>query len=776
MKGFKKVPRPKQALLALTVTALAGGGVLNLASAQEIGDPVWIAAAVAGLVPLAFSTVRDALKREPGVDIIALLAIAGALALGEYLAGAVLAVMVASGWALEDYAGARASRELRGLLERAPRVVQRYEMDGLAAAPLETVLAGDLLLVRPGEVLPVDGVVAGGGAVLDESALTGEAQPVEREEGDQVSSGTVNAGGPFDLRATASAEQSTYAGIVRLVKRAQESKAPFVRLANRYALAFVPLTLTIAAAAWAVSGETVRALAVLVVATPCPLILATPVAIVSGISRAAKRGIIMKGGGVLETLARARTLLFDKTGTLTAGRPAVTQVEAPAGIDSLELLRLAASLDQVSHHVLASAIVRAARSSRLNLPFPKDVAEEPGKGIRGRVNGTLVAVGRADWVTEERPLPRWAHKLRRRTAFEGMANVFVAVDGRLTGAFILEDPVRPDTPRTIRSLRRAGIRKMVMVTGDHVDVAETVGAAIGVDHVLAERSPEEKVEAVLMERRHGLTIMVGDGINDAPALAAADVGVAMGARGASASSEAADVVLVVDRLDRLAEALRISQRARGIAVQSVVVGMGLSFAAMVLAAAGYLAPVAGAFLQEGIDVLVILNALRALGGYTAVGSQGGPAAVLSQRFQSEHAELLPVVNHIRTVADSLGHIPSDEAQSDLREVYRFLTEEVIPHEMEEEETFYPLVASILGSDDATETMIRAHAEIKHLIRVFKVALEDFGAGSPSPEDLAELRRILYGLYAILRLHFAQEAEAYHSLVDTEPARGSAVVA
>jgi len=735
---------------------------------EGFAHAAWALTALAGFVPLATTVVRGLLRRETGVDIIALLAIAGALALQEYLAGAVISVMLASGWTLEDYAQARARSELSALLERAPRVVHRYEDGAISSPPLEDLRPGDLLLVKPGEIVPVDGFVVGNAAVLDESTLTGEAAPVERVSGDQVSSGTVNVATPFDMRATTTAEESAYAGIVRLVREAQESKAPSVRLADRYALFFVPLTLVLAGGAWLFSGDPVRALAVVVVATPCPLILAVPIAIVSGISTAARRGIIIKGGGALETLARARVLLFDKTGTLTAGRPTVSEVEAPEFPDANEMLRLAASVEQMSPHVLAAAIVRAARERALQLSFPSDVDEETGQGIRGSVDGRLVAVGRLEWVTTHKPAPDWVRRLRRRIVFDGFANAFIAVDGSLAGALVLEDPIRADTPRTIRALRRAGIKRIIMVTGDRAEVAETMGAAVGVDLVLAERTPAEKVDAVREEMPNGPTIMVGDGINDAPALAAADVGVAMGARGATASSEAADVVLVVDRLDRLADALRIARRARGIALQSVIVGMGLSAAAMVAAAAGYLAPVAGAFLQEGIDVVVILNALRALGGYGPARPRTALEAALTQRYQAEHSELLPWVNQIRIVADRLDILDPATALTEVRNVHKFLVERLLPHEEEEEATFYPRVATLMGGDDPTGTMIRAHVEIAHLTRLLGRLLEDMKP-STVVEDLPELRRVLYGLHAILRLHFAQEEEAYLSLVEVPAA-------
>lgn len=602
------------AILIIALIAVVSGAALWLAGAHTAADLAWAVAVVLALIPLTIAVVRDLLHRETGVDLIALLAMVGSLILGQYLAGAVVGLMLSGGQALERYASSRARRELSALLARAPQVVHRYE-DGILTSPnIGEVRKGDLLLVKPGEVVPVDGVVASVAAVLDESALTGESRPAERPEGDIVHSGVVNAGPPFDMHAITTAEQSTYAGIVRLVREAQSSKAPFVRLADRYAMWFLPLTLGVAAVAWAISGNPVRALAVLVVATPCPLILAAPVAIVAGISRAAHRGVIVKGGGALETLARASTLVFDKTGTLTSGSPRVASVETFGSMSPDELLRLSASLDQVSLHVFAGGIVSAARAKRLELDLPTDVGEHGGKGIEGVVGIHRVALGQARWLSGGEPLPDAAAILRRRMATNGAMAVYVAVDGAVTGALVIDDPVRADTPDTLRTLRLAGIKRIVLLSGDRADVAQAVGRSLGADVVLSEHSPEQKVQAVFDERGRGVTIMVGDGVNDAPALAAADVGIAMGARGASASSEAADAVIVVDRLDRVAEALLIARRARNIAVQSVLAGMALSGFGMVLATFGVLAPVAGAFFQEAIDVAVILNALRALGG------------------------------------------------------------------------------------------------------------------------------------------------------------------
>jgi len=523
--------------------------------------------------------------------------------------------------------------------------------------------------------------------------------------------------------------------------------------------------------AWLISGDPVRALAVIVVATPCPLLLAAPIAIVAGLSRAARRGIIVKGGGPLETLARARVLLFDKTGTLTAGRPRLAGVEAAPGVDPNDVLRLAASVDQVSPHVLAAAIVHGARERGLSLSFPIDVVETPGSGVSGRVDGREVQVGSADFAGHVGAgggsLPGWARELRRRGAVEGSTHVFVRADDRLAGALVLDDPIRPETPRAIRSLRRAGITRIVMVTGDHASVAEMVGAAIGVDGVLAERTPADKVDAVRQEMADSLgpVVMVGDGINDAPALAIADVGVAMGARGATASSEAADLVITVDRLDRLAEAIRLAKRSRQIAVQSVIAGMGMSLVAMGFAAFGALPVVAGALIQEAIDVAVILNALRALRGGTEVRAHVPGWEETSAGLRTEHRKLAPALARIRRLADGIDALPAGEAAAELEATRSFLVDDLMRHERQEDRTIYPMLAQAIGNEDATAALHRTHTEIFHLIGLYDRLVGDLPPEGPAREDLVDLRRVLYGLDAILRLHMAQEEELYVSLGD-----------
>lgn len=608
----------RRLIAATTLTGLVVGGLLHLAGASTEGSDMWAATTVVVLVPLVWSVVRSLAHRDVGVDAIALIAIATALILGQFLAGAVVALMLAGGNALEEYASGRAGRELKRLLERMPRVAHRRQAEKIVEVPVDEIRPGDLVVVRAGEVTPVDGVIATGEAVLDESALTGEALPVSRSAGEEVRSGSANAGDVFDLRVTRAAADSAYAAIVRLVRDAQSDRAPFVRLADRYAAIFLPVTLAVAGAAWAASGSAVRFLAVMVVATPCPLILAAPIAFVAGVSRAARHGVIVKGGGVIEKLGEARTVLLDKTGTVTLGAPAVECVVALDGLPPDELLRLAASVDQLSAHMLAEALVRDAAGRGLLLTAPERIEESPGQGIEGTVAGRRVAVGSSGWL-RDRGYAGTEKAARRldQIAAPGQARILVGVNGDLAGAVVMADQLRADSRNLVDRLRANAIRHVALVTGDRTSVAEAVGSALEVDRVYAEQTPEGKLDVVrALRARPDLrpVIMVGDGINDAPALAIADVGIAMGSPGATVSSETADAVIVLDRVDRVVDAIRIGRRSLGIARQSVSVGIGLSLIAMGFAAAGMVAPVFGALLQEAIDVAVIANALRALRG------------------------------------------------------------------------------------------------------------------------------------------------------------------
>ncbi len=758
---------PLTLLLLGCLAGLGGGGAAWIAGRHGLGDALWAATAALALVSTAVTLVQSLLRRSAGVDIIAVLAIVGALVLGEYLAGAVIGLMIATGRALEAYAANRAQRELSSLLRRAPRVAHRLRDGAVDTVSVEHVLVGDTLIAKEGDVLPVDGIVSSGPALLDEAALTGESRLVERQAGDQVRSGASNAGAPFHMRATASAADSTYAGIIRMVREAQASKAPLVRLADRYAQLFVPVALTVAGAAWLVSGNPIRALAVLVVATPCPLLLAAPVAIVSGVSRAARRGIVIKGGAAIETLARGKTLFLDKTGTITLGAPRLQRIALarPDG-DAAELLRLSASLDQMSSHVLATALVKAARERGLALALPTEVTEKAGLGVAGWVDGTAVRLGQFAWVCESTGPSSEQLAFRRRVMRDEGSIVFASIGDALAGAFVFDDSIRPDAPRMLRLLKRLGIEESVMLTGDHVTVAEPVGAAVGVDRVLADLTPEEKVNAVRQSRTDRVTIMVGDGINDAPALAAADVGIAMGSRGATSSSEAADVVLVVDRLDRLVEAVEIAQRTRSIAIQSMWMGMGLSLIAMGGAMLGLLSPVLGAVAQEAIDAAAILNALRALRDRREAARPRLSVDVVAG-LRREHRLLIPSVDEFRELADRLHEIPAADLRRQLDHIRESLVR-ILAHERMDEQQVYRSLAATLGGDDPLAAMSRTHQEIFHLARVFERLVDGLLHEGPDAEDLVDIRRTLYVLHTVLRLNIAQEDQLYLSLDPEAP--------
>lgn len=601
--------RFKTALLIAALAGLVAGLGLHFAGLVPQAHIVWSVGVLPVLAALLAEILRSLRRGEVGLDIVAALSMSAALAFGESLAAAVVAVMYSGGTFLESYAEGKARREMHTLLSRVPRTAMRHRDGGLEDVPLEEIGPGDRLLIRQGDVVPVDGTVTSEVAFLDTSALTGESLPVRLARGAEAMSGSTNAGEAFDLIATRRARESTYAGIVRLVEEAQRSKAPMSRLADRWSLGFLAVTVALGFAAWWFTGDPIRAVAVLVVATPCPLILAVPVALVAGLSRAAHFGVLVKGAKPLEAMAHIRTLILDKTGTLTDGRPQIVSIDSHTGMAEQDMLRFAAALDQASKHPVAQAIVAAAKSRNLTLPVPSEVVEVPGEGVVGIVEGRKVAVGGNSFVARR---AGGGDGGGHPALAAGSVLVALAVDGRLAGHLVMADPLREGTAGMLKGLRGEGISRILLATGDRVEVAEHVTEGLGLDGLRAGLSPDQKVLLVLSERKNGPVMMVGDGVNDAPALAAADVGVAMGARGAAASAEAADVVLLVDRLDRLRPGIEIARKSRRIAIESVVIGIGLSIVGMVAAAFGYLTPVQGAFLQEAIDVTVILNALRAL--------------------------------------------------------------------------------------------------------------------------------------------------------------------
>lgn len=758
----------RRALLPFVAAALLVGAAASIGGAGGLATAVWSLASGVVAVELVVLTVARLQQGRVAVDVVALVALIVSLVMDEALAGVILALMVASGDALEQYAHRRAERSLSELLSLAPKVAHRSAAGSFETVPVDEVVPGEVLLVKPGEVVPVDGSVLEP-AVLDESVLTGEAQSVPRAVGEWARSGSLNAGGAFRMRAAASAAESSYAGIVRLVRSAGVGRAPFVRLADRYAVVFVPVVFAIAGGAWLATGESTRMLAVLVVATPCPLVLAAPVAVVSGIACAARHGVVVKDGAALEAMGQTRTVLLDKTGTLTAGRAHVVAVVPAPGRDAADVLAMAASVEQASPHVLAAMLVREARDRGVALLEPAGVVERPGSGVGGSVGGRSVWVGGVASVDPEAWAP-WLGAAERRARREGCGATVVVVDGEPIGMVLFTDELRTDTSAALRALRRAGIDRVVMVTGDRLEVAEPIGTSLGIDQVFADRTPAEKLDVVRTESsmRPGITVMVGDGVNDAPALAAADLGVAMGARGATASSEAADVVLIVDRLDRLAGGVVIAKRSRAIARQSVLLGMGLSTLGMGFAAVGLLAPVAGALAQEAIDVLAIGTALRALRPPRSLRHTGSVPDSWSHQLAEGHGPLLLVLEELRAVALVLDTADEPIALASLRDVAARVSDEVVPHEREDESEVYPRVAERLGGNDPLASMSRTHQEIFHLASLLDRLVDDASSDGFGDEDRSEARRILYALDAILRLHFAQEEELLASITLDAP--------
>jgi heavy metal translocating P-type ATPase len=758
---LKRYPSFHVCIVGMTALGLAAGGVLFMTRKVGMAHAIWLACVVPSCVVLCISAVNAFRRREVGIDVLALVSMIVAAATGEFFTAAVVSMMVAGGRALEAFAQARAGAEMTALLKLAPNFANRYEAGEWRQVDPEAIRAGDRLLVRAGERVPADGALAHH-AELDESALTGEAAIRSRSAGEAVQSGVLNAGAPFEMIAAATVRDSTFAGIIRMVEAAQKTRSPTARLADRYAIFFVPVALLIAGACWIATGDVIRALAVLVVATPCPLLLAVPVAIVSGMSACAKHGVLIKSGDAIERLAQAQILFFDKTGTLTSGRARLVAIESSPGIKPERALQLAASLAQASCHVVAHALTLAARERGLALSAPSQVTECPGAGLIGTVDGSLVAIGSFTHAAAQAQAAPWSAAFLRRLGHEDGSAVFVDVDGVMVGAFRLADPIRLDTPRALRLLRRAGVSRIALLTGDRRDVAESIGASLGVSEIHSEQTPGGKLALIRSAREHGVVVMVGDGINDAPALAAADIGVAMGARGAAASAQAADIVLLTDRLDRLVDGLEVARRCQRIAIQSATAGMGLSIAAMIVAALGYLSPPYGAVLQEVIDIAVIGNALRVLrmrpGSHHQVLPRGD-----ASRLQAAHVNLEPVLGELRRLAEALPELPRQSVPAELARINELLVRVLLPHEKEDDVRLYPDLASRLAGEDPLAAMSGTHAEIFRTIHVLQRIAADLPAEGPDEEGMRELQRLLYVLDAVVRMHCAQEDELFHTL-------------
>lgn len=593
------------ALLTALFLYLTGNSTL---SDYLLGTVVFI-----GALPVAYRMLKDLWGGNYTVDIIALLAIITSFLLGEYLTGSIIVLMLSGGEALETYAMERAKKELTDLLKLSPVVAHIKKGDDVLDIPVEQAVVGDVLIVKPGETVPVDGIVMSGKSQVDESRLTGESLPVTKYESSMVMSGSINLEGVLEVKASKLASDSQFAKIVELVKQAEESKSPIERLADRYSGWFTIFTLSVAAIAWFITKDTHRILSVFVVATPCPLLLATPIAIISGISKAASRGIVIKNGGALETLARVKALIFDKTGTITMGSPKVLQADTYSSFSEADVLKYAASLDQLSVHILASSLVEhAAVNGNTKLMYPTDFVEDFGFGVSGMLDSKKFFFGKMAFLSKQGiSIPEEIKTQHDELKEKGEITVYLADDQKLLGAVHFADIIRDESKGLFIGLKQAGIQHMVMLTGDHASVANRIAEQVGIEDVRSDQLPEDKLAQVKSIKEQYQTVaMVGDGINDAPALAVADVGIAMGANGSTGSSEASDIVIRQDDLSRVKDAYIISKKTINIALQSIFTGMGISCLLMIIAAAGYIPPVVGAVLQEVIDVVVIINALR----------------------------------------------------------------------------------------------------------------------------------------------------------------------
>lgn len=574
-------------------------------------DRLWLGGLILLGLPLVWRALRGALRGRFAADLVASLAIVTAVLLEHPIPGLVVVLMQTGGEALERYAAGRASRAVEELEAAAPRRANRLRGREIEEIASDRVVVGDRVLVRPGEMVPCDGVVTDGYSHVDASRLTGEPMPVTAEPGIRLMSGSLNVEGPLTVEVTARAGESQYAKIVQLVRSAQLSKSPLQRMADRYAVAFTPLTLVVCLIAYLGSGDPLRILAVLVVATPCPLILAAPVAMIGGINRAARRSVIIRHGDALERLGQVTAALLDKTGTLTIGRPTVSAILPRAPFTAEDVLGYAAAVEAGSGHMLARSIVAAAADHPVTIPRATGVTESPGQGVTGRVNGHDIALGARAFVARRHPglAADWTE------SESGGLRAWLTVDGEAGGIIEFADRLRPEARRLVAGLRDLGLRRIVLVTGDDAAHARSIAEAAGLTEVRADLLPADKVTVVEeLEKSGEKVLMLGDGTNDAPALTRASVGVALAAHGGGITAEAADVVILADDPGRATEAIAISRRTLRIAKQSVWAGLGFSGVAMIVAAFGYIPPTGGALLQELIDVAVILNALRASAG------------------------------------------------------------------------------------------------------------------------------------------------------------------
>ena len=545
--------------------------------------------------------VKTLRKGNYGVDLLAITAIIATLLVGEYWASLIIILMLVGGETLEDYAAGRANRELSALLQKTPDIAHVMQEGKVVDMDLDDVEIGAHLLIKPMEVVPIDGVLLSEAAILDESSVTGETKPNELQQGDEILSGAINGSSSIEIRTSVAASESQFQKIVALVREAEATPANFVRLADRYAVPFTIMAYIIAAVAYFISGGPVRIAEVLVVASPCPLILAAPIAFVSGMSRSSKNGFLIKNGTIIEKLATAKAIFFDKTGTITDGKIEVDAIVPAEGISQEELLNIVYTIEKSSTHILAKAVSSYAESHNVQSLALESLSEVAGLGVTGQINGQLIKIGRASFVGAPEGLDF-------ETAF------YVSRDGQYIGAVTFSDTLRANAPAVIKDLRQAGFESITMLTGDNARVADKIAAQVGITEVYSSMLPEEKLAKIQASTIHP-TIMVGDGVNDAPALTLADVGISIGTGNNTVASEAADIVLLKNDLSSVTKAVHISRDTLTIAKQSVLIGIIICVILMLIAATGLIPAIIGALFQEVIDVVSILYALRALKGY-----------------------------------------------------------------------------------------------------------------------------------------------------------------
>ncbi|MEI9913488.1 MAG: heavy metal translocating P-type ATPase [Candidatus Saccharibacteria bacterium] len=593
-------------LFSLAIVALVAALILYFSGFHTAANITLAVVSLFEVVPLLWGMLADIRSGSYGIDILAATAIVASVLLGQYWAAIIVVIMLTGGESLEDYADHRALSELRSLLDNAPtkaHLIKNKKQVDIKASELKV---GDRFIVKPGELVPTDGEIIDGTSTFDESSLTGESVPVSKTNGEKLLSGSINLDGPVTVRATAIAKDSQYQQIVKLVESASASKSPFVRLADRYSIPFTVLAYAIAIAVWVISGHAIRFLEVIIVATPCPLLLAAPIALISGMSRASRYGIIVKTGAALEKLAEAETIAFDKTGTLTSGQLTVDEIKSFGNFKQQDVLSYAASLEQFSNHIIAKAITTKATRGKFKTVKVKGLEEVAGLGLKANFKSQKLIVGRLSLLESESvDIPG-----KLLTTKQSSTIVYVGLDEKLVGYITLKDQVRKDSKSTLNTLRKYGIKNFMLVTGDNSRVAQKVANELGIDFVIADAMPADKLRAIEKVKERPV-IFVGDGVNDAPVLTASDVGIALGARGSTAASESADMVILPDDIGHVASAYSIARRTFKIAQQSIIIGIALSVVLMLIFATGHFKPIYGAVLQEVVDVFVIFNALRA---------------------------------------------------------------------------------------------------------------------------------------------------------------------